>query len=79
MVNISASILDQLKDWIESQIENGSYTSTSDYLRDLIRNDKMKKQELDDMLLEGIKSNSIEVDESYWTNKKDKIKAQFDR
>ena len=39
----------------------------------------MKKQELDDMLLEGIKSNSIEVDESYWTNKKDKIKAQFDR
>jgi antitoxin ParD1/3/4 len=71
MANISASVPDQLKAWIESQIEAGFYTSTSDYLRDLIRNDQAHKQQLDQLLLEGLHSGeAIKPDENYWKAKK---------
>lgn len=74
MANISASIPDQLKAWVESQIEAGLYTSTSDYLRDLIRNDQSQKQQLDQLLLDGLDSGkAIEATDKYWKHKKSRL------
>lgn len=77
MVNISASIPDKLKSWIDIQIEKGYYTSTSDYLRDLIRSDQSNKLELEELLINGLENSSLEVDESYWKNKKELLKENF--
>lgn len=77
MVNISASIPDKLKSWIDVQIEKGYYTSTSDYLRDLIRSDQSNKLELEELLISGLESSSFESDELYWDNKKLSLKKKF--
>lgn len=45
MATLNISLPDQLKDWVSQQINAGHYSSASDYLRDLIRNDKRRQEE----------------------------------
>lgn len=56
MPNLSISIPEQMRNWIDNQIKQGRYTSTSDYMRDLIRNDQRSRERLDHLLLDGINS-----------------------
>ncbi|WP_347709234.1 type II toxin-antitoxin system ParD family antitoxin [Stakelama marina] len=37
---MNVSIPDQLKGWVESRVAEGRYSSTSDYVRDLVRRDQ---------------------------------------
>jgi putative addiction module CopG family antidote len=39
MATLNVSLPDQLRSWITEQVEEGKYSSASDYLRDLIRED----------------------------------------
>ncbi|MFK0208224.1 type II toxin-antitoxin system ParD family antitoxin [Agrobacterium sp. NPDC090283] len=39
MANMTFSLPDPMKDWIESRIQKGEYASASDYVRDLVRRD----------------------------------------
>lgn len=45
MATLNISLPDQLKDWVSQQITAGHYSSASDYLRDLIRNDKRRQEQ----------------------------------
>lgn len=56
MPNISISIPEKMREWIDKQVKDGRYTSTSDYLRDLIRSDQRTWDRLDKLILEGINS-----------------------
>ena len=40
MAQMNISIPDKLKQWVESRVGDGSYASSSDYLRDLVRQDQ---------------------------------------
>ncbi|MBR0553071.1 type II toxin-antitoxin system ParD family antitoxin [Sphingomonadaceae bacterium LXI357] len=40
MAQMNVSIPDQLKGWVESRVAEGRYSSTSDYVRDLVRRDQ---------------------------------------
>lgn len=40
MAQMNISIPEQLKSWAESRVAEGSYSSTSDYVRDLVRRDR---------------------------------------
>ena len=40
MAQMNVSIPDQLKGWAERRVADGRYSSTSDYVRDLIRRDE---------------------------------------
>lgn len=40
MATMTISLPDQMKRWIENRIEGGSYSSVSDYVRDLVRRDR---------------------------------------
>ena len=40
MVTMTISLPERMKQWIESQVEGGSYSSASDYVRDLVRRDR---------------------------------------
>ena len=35
-----------MKDWVQSQIDDGKYASLSDYVRDLIRKDQQQRDKL---------------------------------
>ena len=39
MATLNVSLPDQLKIWVTQQVDGGQYSSASDYLRDLIRED----------------------------------------
>ena len=55
MGTMNVSIPDDLKTFVDSQVSEGSYGSTSEYVRDLIRRDQDRRQ-LRAALLEGARS-----------------------
>lgn len=42
MAQMNGSISDKLKTWVESRVAGGSYSSSNDYLRDLVRQDQRR-------------------------------------
>lgn len=43
MATMNISVPDPMKDWVQDQIDEGKYASSSDYVRDLIRKDQQEK------------------------------------
>jgi len=46
MATMNISIPDPMKDWVQSQVETGTYANSSDYVRDLIRQDQEKRKKI---------------------------------
>ena len=46
MAQMNVSIPDKLKGWAESRVAEGRYSSTSDYVRDLVRRDQEREEKL---------------------------------
>ena len=46
MAQMNISIPDKLKGWAESRVAEGRYSSTSDYVRDLVRRDQEAEEKL---------------------------------
>ena len=40
MAQMNVSVPDPMKDWCEAQVQRGRYSTTSDYVRELIRRDQ---------------------------------------
>ena len=62
---MNISIPDKLKAWVESRVAEGSFASSSDYLRDLVRRDQRSATALENLRAEvqaGIDSGLSEQD-----------------
>ncbi|MCW3053994.1 MAG: putative addiction module antidote protein family [Chthonomonadales bacterium] len=73
MAVVNISLPEQMKQYVEARIDEGSYNTTSEYIRDLIREDQKKQAEkrLETLLLRGMESPASE-----WTKDDvDHIKA----
>ena len=46
MATMNISVPDPMKDWVQAQINDGRYASSSDYVRDLIRKDQQQQDKL---------------------------------
>ena len=46
MATMNISLPDPMKDWVQAQIDDGKYASSSDYVRDLIRKDQQQRDKL---------------------------------
>jgi antitoxin ParD1/3/4 len=55
MTTMNVSLPDELKTFVDAQVDEGNYGSTSEYVRDLIRRDHDRRQ-LRNALLEGARS-----------------------
>ncbi len=55
---MNISLPDQLKEFVDDQVGSGRYSSVSEYVRELIRDDEKRKlqDKLEAMLMEGIQS-----------------------
>lgn len=66
MSQLNVSLPSGLKEWVDSRVAQGRYSSASDYVRDLVRRDQdaaMDETEwLRDMIAEGIASGVVEKD-----------------
>ena len=60
---MNISLPDPMRDWIMTQIQSGKYSSTSDYVRDLIRQDQERRDKLarlQQAITEGLESGEAE-------------------
>ena len=46
MATMTISVPDPMKDWVQLQVETGTYANTSDYIRDLIRKDQENRSKI---------------------------------
>ena len=55
---MNISLPDRLKEFVDNQVGSGRYSSVSEYVRDLIRDDEKRKaqEKLEAMLMDGIHS-----------------------
>lgn len=56
MTTLNISLPDQMRAFIESQVNRGLYSTASDYIRDLIRDDQKRRdqEKLEMLLLEAL-------------------------
>ena len=75
MATMNVSLPDDLKSFVDSQVNDGNYGSTSEYIRDLIRHD-YDRGRLRDALLEGARSPiATEADPAYFESLRDQAQA----
>ncbi|HEY8515995.1 MAG TPA: type II toxin-antitoxin system ParD family antitoxin [Candidatus Binatia bacterium] len=55
---MNISLPDALKEFVDSEVASGGYTSASEYIRELVRERKAKK-ELDQQLLAALESEDL--------------------
>jgi antitoxin ParD1/3/4 len=73
MTSLNVSLPKVLKDYVEGQVSEGGFSTPSEYVRALIREDQKRQaqEKLEAMLAEGLKSGElIEAAPSYWTTKR---------
>ncbi len=71
MQTMNISLPDQLKDFVEEQVGSGRYSSVSEYVRDLIRDDEKRKaqERLEALLMEGLGSGeATEMTRQDWSD-----------
>jgi len=75
MSTMNVSLPDELRSYVDEQVNDGEYGSTSEYVRDLIRRDK-NRQQLRRVLLDGAASSpGPAADATYFTSVRDRIRS----
>lgn len=88
MTTINISLPEQMRLFVEEQVMAGGYSTTSEYIRSLIRqdNERKNKEQLDSLLLQGLASGesiaggasrAIEVAEQWWDEKRAALMAKI--
>jgi antitoxin ParD1/3/4 len=73
MTSLNISLPQPLKEYVEQRVKEGGYSTPSEYVRDLLREDQKRKAEerLEALLLEGLNSGKpIEITPEYWNKKR---------
>lgn len=76
MATMNISLPDPMRDWVQAQIEIGKYSSSSDYVRDLIRKDQEQRGKLAVLqaaITQGLESGVLE------TFDMDEIQSELDK
>ncbi|MEE3719959.1 type II toxin-antitoxin system ParD family antitoxin [Tumidithrix elongata RA019] len=76
MTTVNVSLPDSMREFILEQIKEGSYSTVSEYLRYLIRQEQKRvaQEKLDAMLLEGLNSGeSVEMTDELWEQMRSRL------
>ena len=71
MAQMNVSIPDALKGWAEARVAEGRYSSTSDYVRDLVRRDQESEEARRRLIAaidEGLRVPATSMPLSIWRN-----------
>ena len=81
MQTMNISLPNQLKDFVDVQVGSARYSSVSEYVRDLIRDDEKRKsqEKLEALLMEGIQSGEpTEMTRQDWSDIRAEALKQFE-
>jgi antitoxin ParD1/3/4 len=74
MTTMNISLPEPLKDFVDEQVERGAYSSTSEYVRELIRRDHDRSR-LRGLLLAGAESPAdVAVDDAFFAELRDRAR-----
>lgn len=79
MTTMNISLPESLKNFVDAHAQERGYSASSEYVRDLIRNDQLRQAELKlaALMLEGLESGpAIPTDENYWNSKREVLKQR---
>ena len=79
MTSLNISLPKTLKEYVEGQVAAGTYSTPSEYMRELIREDQKRRarEKLEAALLEGLNSGPpAEIDEDYWAQKRKQLRER---
>ncbi len=68
MESMNISLPESLKTFVDQQIESGHYSSVSEYVRELIREDEKRKTQvkLEGLLMDGLTGPAREMTAKHW-------------
>jgi antitoxin ParD1/3/4 len=78
---MNISLPERLKDFVDGQVGTGRYSSASEYVRELIRDDEKRKaqEKLEALLMEGIQSSGpTEMRPEDWQDIRREAAKQFE-
>jgi antitoxin ParD1/3/4 len=81
MQAMNISLPEQLKEFVDHQVGSGRYSSVSEYVRELIRDDEKRKTQdkLEALLMEGIQSSGpAEMTRQDWEDIRREALKQFE-
>jgi antitoxin ParD1/3/4 len=75
---MNISLPDPMKHFVEEQVSAGGYSSASEYVRELVRADqkRKKKDKLEGVLLEALKSEPETVTPAWWAKLRREIRSE---
>ncbi len=76
MTTLNISLPDSMRAFVEEQIAKGGYSTASEYIRHLIRQEQEKQAQkrLEALLIEGLDSGDpIEITDEWWENKRTEL------
>ena len=76
MTSLNISLPLSLKEFVETQVQESGFSTPSEYIRNLVRDDQKRRAEekLEALLLEGLNSGEpIEITPEYWEKKRTQL------
>ncbi len=76
MTTLNISLPESMRDFISEQVAKGGYSTASEYIRNLIRQEleRVAKTQLETLLLEGLDSGeAIEITDEWWEQKRTEL------
>jgi len=80
--SLNISLPKTLKEYVESQVSGGTYSTPSEYVRQLIREDRKRRlqEEIEMALLAGLNSGpEVEANPAYWAQKSKRLRDRSGR
>ena len=75
METITISLSESMMEFIDAQLAENGYSTASEYICALIREDQKRKAEekLEALLLEGLEGDPVEVTDAWWEEKRARL------
>ena len=80
MTTMNISLPDAMKAFVEEQVQQGGFSTASEYLRELIRDAQKHaaKERLEKLLLEGLDSGpGVEVTPEWWAERRRELERRL--
>ncbi len=80
MPTVNISLPDTMRTYVEEETKNGGYSSVSEYMRALIREDQRRKtqERIENQLLEGLRSGEAQqLDSAQWESLRRQVQRRL--
>ncbi len=82
LTSLNISLPHSLKEYVEDRVKKGGYSTPSEFIRALLRDDHKRRaqEKLQALVFEGVKSGEpLEITPAYWERKRRQLVARFNR